>query len=245
MTQPQPPPRTEPPNAGSELGRGAARHLLRQRGGRSLPPAESWFDGSSPRPPPPPRTDGFSVAGFVLGVVGVVPLSIPLGIVGLRRTRRDGRRGRNLAVAGLTVSGCWLAIFAVLAAFMIAGGREARPGEAIPVADLRVNQCFDADLDQGSLLVVRIADCAAPHAGEAYDRVDARLTGLRSEDKQAAATQACATSFEQFVGRRYEDSKLDMYYVVLEDHAVADGNVLCMVGSAGDRLSGSMRGTRR
>lgn len=28
-----------------------------------------------------------------------------------------------------------------------------------------------------------------------------------------------------------QDSTLDRYYVVLEDHAVADGNVLCRVGA--------------
>ncbi len=35
-----------------------------------------------------------------------------------------------------------------------------------------------------------------------------------------------------------------MYYVVLEDRAVADGNVLCMVGMPGTRLS-ELRGSQR
>lgn len=187
--------------------------------------------------------DGVSLVGFVAGVVGVVPLSLPLGVLGLRRTRKPGVGGRNLALAALTLSGCWLAIFAVLALFVIADGRDL--GGRTPIAELRVNQCFDADLDQGSLQVVRIADCAGPHAGEAYARAQAALTGLPGADKEAAATQACATFFERFVGRRYEDSELDMYYVVLADRAVADGNVLCMVGSPDEQLVGTMRGSGR
>ena len=243
MTQPPSPPWTEPPPVEPGLASSLAR-LDQGQGRRSLPPAESWFDGPPPEPVQERRTDGFSVAGFVLAVVGVVPLSVPLGIIGLRRTRRTGVRGRSMAVSALVLSGCWAVIFSVLAGVVISG-RDAGLGRPTAINDLRVNQCFDADLDRGSLLVVRIADCAAPHAGEAYARVKATLTGLDSADKADAATHACASSFQSFVGRRYEDSSLDMYYVVLQDRAVADGNVLCMVGTPGEQLTGSMRGSRR
>jgi hypothetical protein len=36
-----------------------------------------------------------------------------------------------------------------------------------------------------------------------------------------------------------------MYYVVLEDRPVADGNVLCLVGKPGEQLTGTMRGSQR
>jgi hypothetical protein len=108
-----------------------------------------------------------------------------------------------------------------------------------------VNQCFDADLDGGTLRIVRIADCAEPHSGEAYAKVKASLTGLSTGATEAAATQQCADAFHRFVGKPYEGSALDMYYVVLEDRAVADGNVLCMVGKPGEELTGSMRGSQR
>lgn len=235
MTQPPRPPGTDPR---ARPGRWAGR--------RALPSAETWVDGISPAPPPAERrTDGFSVAGFVLGIAGAVVLSVPLAFYGLRRTRRTGFRGRNLAMAGLAISACWLVIFSVIAGFVVWADREAGLGQAVPVEELRVAQCFNADLAQGSLLVARIADCAKPHTGEAYARAKAKLTGLTPDDKADAATQACANAFEPFVGRRYEDSQLDMYYVVLEDRAVADGNVLCMVGTPGEQLTGSMRGSGR
>ena len=82
-------------------------------------------------------------------------------------------------------------------------------------------------------------------AGEAYAKVRASLTGLSAEDTGTMATQQCATAFSAFVGKPYEQSELDMYYVVLQDHAVADGNVLCLVGMPGTHLTGSMRGSQR
>ncbi|MFC0627605.1 DUF4190 domain-containing protein [Kribbella deserti] len=236
MTQPP-----RPPEMGSDLDAG----FTTAPGRRVLPSAESWVDGVSAEPPAVRRLDGFSVAGFVLGLAGAIVLSIPLAVAGLRRTRQTNRQGRRLALAGLWLSACWVVVFAVLVAFGVFAEREAELGQAVPVEDLRVAQCFNADLSQGSLLVARIADCARPHTGEAYARAKARLTGLSPDDKADAATRACASSFEPFVGRRYEDSELDMYYVVLEDRAVADGNVLCMVGTPGQQLTGSMRGSRR
>ncbi|WP_328989094.1 DUF4190 domain-containing protein [Kribbella sp. NBC_01245] len=243
MTQPPRPPRTEP-YAGS--GVDPLARSGRWAGRRALPSAETWVDGVSAEPPTPVRpTDTFSMAGFVLSIAGAVVLSVPLALFGLRRTRRTGLRGRNLALAGLVISACWLVIFGVIAGFVVLADREAGLGQAVPVEELRVAQCFNADLAQGALLVARIADCAQPHTGEAYARAKAKLTGLSPDDKADTATRACASSFETFVGRRYEDSELDMYYVVLEDRAVADGNVLCMVGTPGEQLTGSMRGSRR
>ena len=90
-----------------------------------------------------------------------------------------------------------------------------------------------------------IADCAVAHTGEAYATVRANLAGLSAEQTGTVATQQCATAFSAFVGKPYERSELDMYYVVLEDRAVADGNVLCLLGMPGMRLSGSMRGSQR
>jgi hypothetical protein len=115
----------------------------------------------------------------------------------------------------------------------------------VAISEVAVHQCFDADLEAETLRVVRIADCVVAHTGEAYAKVRAELAGLSAEDKGAVATQQCAAAFGTFVGKPYEQSELDMYYVVLADRAVADGNVLCLVGMPGTRLTGTMRGSQR
>jgi hypothetical protein len=208
-----------------------------------LPPAESWLEGVPT--PDQRRLDRYAVAGFAFSLPGLAPVAVVLSLIALARIRRSGTRGRRLAQAALVVSGCWLIAIAVAAALGLYGERQAGIGRSTAIAQVHVGQCFDADLGAETLRLVRIADCTSEHAGEAYAKVKAAVTGLSTEEKGAVATQECATAFRQFVGKPYEQSELDMYYVVLEDRAVADGNVLCMVGQPGEQLSGSMRGTQR
>jgi hypothetical protein len=208
---------------------------------RSLPPAESWLDGVPA--PAQRRLDRFAVAALAFSLPGLIPAGIPLALVALRRTRRSGHRGRRLAQAALALSGCWVIAIAVAVGLGLYGERQAGIGRSVPIAQVGVLQCFHADLGAETLRMVTIADCGASHSGEAYAKVKAAMTGLSTEQKNTSATQHCATAFQEFVGKPYEQSALDMYYVVLEDQAVADGNVLCMVG--GERLVGSMRGAQR
>jgi hypothetical protein len=209
----------------------------------ALPSAESWFDAV--QPVVRRGLDRFAVTGFVLSLPGLVPIAVVFAGVGLRRIRRSGDRGRGLARAALAISAFWVIAIAVAAALSVYDDVRAGVGRSISISQVRVNQCFDADLDVGTLRIVRIADCAEPHSGEAYAKVKASLTGLSTGATEAAATQQCADAFHRFVGKPYEGSALDMYYVVLEDRAVADGNVLCMVGKPGEELTGSMRGSQR
>jgi hypothetical protein len=208
-----------------------------------LPPAESWLEGVPT--PGQRRLDRYAVAGFGFSLPGLVPVAVVLSLIGLARIRKSAARGRRLAQAGLVISGCWLIAIAVAVGLGLYGEWRAGIGRTIAIAQVKVGQCFDADLEAETPRVVRIADCASAHSGEGYAKVKAVLTGLATEEKAAAATQECAAAFRQFVGKPYEQSALDMYYVVLEDRTVADGNVLCMVGKPGEQLSGSMRGTRR
>jgi hypothetical protein len=207
-----------------------------------LPSAESWLSGV---PTPARRLDRWAVAAFATSLPGLVPIAVVLALIGLSRIRRSGDRGRRLAVGALMISACWLIAIGVAAALNLDGERRAGIGRSTTISQVQVGQCFDADLEVDTLRQVRIADCAAAHSGEAYAKVRAMLTGLSTEQKGAVATQQCATAFEAFVGKSYERSELDMYYVVLADQAVADGNVLCMVGKPGEQLTGSQRGSQR
>ena len=57
-----------------------------------------------PYPAPPPKTNWWPVVSFVLGLVGVIVLSVVCGIVALSQAKRGGG-GRGLAIAGLVLSG--------------------------------------------------------------------------------------------------------------------------------------------
>jgi hypothetical protein len=239
----QPPYQVQPSPAGLPLDVQTAEAAEPPPVRTALPSAESWFDGV----PPVVRggLDRFAVTGLVLSLPGLAPIAAVFAAVGLRRIRRSGARGRWLALAALAISACWLIAIGVAAALGVYGEIRAGIGRSTSISQVRVNQCFDAALDVGTPRMVRVADCAKPHSGEAYARVKASLTGLSAEAKGTAATQQCAAAFQRFVGKPYEVSALDMYYAVLEDRAVADGNVLCMVGKPGEELTGSMHGSQR
>ncbi|WP_406048966.1 DUF4190 domain-containing protein [Kribbella sp. NBC_00889] len=209
----------------------------------SLPSAESWLEGVPT--PAQQRQDRYAVAAFVTSLPGLVPVALVLAVIALRRIKRTGARGKGLAYGALAITLCWVIATSVAVGLNLYGERKAGIGRTVGIAEVRVEQCFDADLEAETLRLVRIQDCAISHTGEAYAKVRANLAGLSAEETQTVATQQCATAFKTFIGKPYEQSELDMYYVVLEDRAVADGNVLCLVGMPGTRLTGSMRGSQR
>ncbi|MEV0798007.1 DUF4190 domain-containing protein [Kribbella sp. NPDC050281] len=209
----------------------------------SLPSAESWLEGVPT--PAQQRQDRYAVAAFVTSLPGLVPVALVLAVIALRRIKRTGARGKGLAYGALAITLCWVIATSVAVGLNLYGERKAGIGRTVGIAEVRVEQCFDADLEAEALRLVRIQDCAIAHTGEAYAKVRANLAGLSAEETQTVATQQCATAFKTFIGKPYEQSELDMYYVVLEDRAVADGNVLCLVGMPGTRLTGSMRGSQR
>ena len=191
------------------------------------------------------KTSAWAVAGFVFGLGGGVVLAPIFSLIGLRRIKRLGQRGRGFAIAGLVLSGLWAALIVVLASLGFLGGGAAETGDTTAVSNIRVGQCFNADLAKKTLLVATIADCARPHVGEAFAKVSADLSGLKQDAKDLAATQECAGEFEAFVGRAYAESDLDVLFVVLEDKVQEGGNILCMLARPGTELTGSMRGSRR
>ncbi|TCO47563.1 hypothetical protein EV646_105116 [Kribbella antiqua] len=209
----------------------------------SLPPAESWLEGVPT--PAQQRQDRYALAALITSLPGLVPVAVVLAGIALRRIKRTGSRGKRLAYGALAISVCWVIAVAVAVGLGLYGDWRNGIGRTVGIGEVRVQQCFDADLEADSLRIVRIADCDRLHTGEAYARVRANLTGLSPEDTGTMATQQCATAFGSFVGKPYEQSELDMYYVVLDDRAVASGNVLCLLGMPGTHLTGSMRGSQR
>lgn len=61
-----------------------------------------------------PRTDGVSIAALVTGIVGTGVVAIVLGVLGLRRTKKNGTQGRGLAIAGIVLGGLGVLSWIVL-----------------------------------------------------------------------------------------------------------------------------------
>jgi Domain of unknown function (DUF4190) len=67
-----------------------------------------------------------AIAGFILGLLGIIGISAILGIVfgsvALGRIRRTGQSGRGLAIAGIVLGSCWLAFWVILVVIGAAAG---------------------------------------------------------------------------------------------------------------------------
>jgi hypothetical protein len=80
-------------------------------------PPSGWT--GPPPVAPQPTTDGFAIAAVAFGIVGSALLSVPLGLIALRRIKRSGgaKTGKGLAITGMAVGCVWLAL--IPAAFLL------------------------------------------------------------------------------------------------------------------------------
>jgi Domain of unknown function (DUF4190)/Septum formation len=139
--------------------------------GESFPPNEPYgMRGESfdPFGTPPGRrgVSGFAVASFIFGLIGGIPLGLIFGIVALGKIRRTGQRGRGLAIAGLVLTGAWVALFVVI--FYAGALHTIRPTPAAAASyNFQAGQCFErAPISQAG--VSTPVDCAQPHYGEVF-----------------------------------------------------------------------------
>ncbi|VVJ16390.1 Uncharacterised protein [Amycolatopsis camponoti] len=144
-----------------------------------------------------PGTDGFAIATFVLGLLGLVPLALGFGTRALIRLSRNGRDGTGLAVAGLVLSVLWIGVGWVA----LTPQHATRAAAPDSIDAMAIGDCLDSDADAAQ--VIRIA-CDLPHDEQIAARVDAGngyetypgLTKLQ-EPAQALCRIAAAAFFTE------------------------------------------------
>jgi hypothetical protein len=123
-------------------------------------------------------TSGWAIAAFILGLLGVILLSVIFGIVALTRIRRLRQRGRGLAIASLVLSGVWLlAIIAIIAIVVVAransatrstsSGKITHTGQLGAFA-LVTGDCFDNPVGARNLSRVTAIPCTQPHNAQVF-----------------------------------------------------------------------------
>lgn len=143
------------------------------------PTGPSYQD--APLPPPPPRvtggTNGFAIAALVLAFLpATVWLSVIFGVIALVQIPRTGRRGRGLAIAGLSISGAWVLLIAIAVTItVVTGGFASSAGsDNVAVAGDSVfaaqkGQCFTT-YDERTSNIEKVP-CNEPHHSEIYGLV--------------------------------------------------------------------------
>jgi hypothetical protein len=133
----------------------------------SYSPQPGQYGQPYPRPPARSGTNGFAVASLVLGILGGVLLSVIFGIIALSQTKSRHQSGREMAIAGLVLSGLWtLGIVA-----MIIAGVATNDG-SVRAIDVNVGDCIETvPGDNTRVSTLPTVPCTTPHSGEVYAHI--------------------------------------------------------------------------
>ncbi|MEV7544604.1 DUF4190 domain-containing protein [Streptomyces sp. NPDC089915] len=223
---------------------------------------QGWY------PPPPQKTNTLAVVAFVMSIVCAIPtVPLILGIVALSQSRRNGEKGRGLAIAAIVIHSLTLTFYAVAIVLGLTSafdegtrphrdtqGQVTTPGSS-KVEDIRKGDCFNTDDDlaktrQGdgtqARLSVRTVPCEQPHEGEAY-AVFALDDGVfPGADKvvQLSEEKCAGPALTGYVGdaaKLPKNLEVFYYYPQASSWTLGDRTVTCFLGSSGGTSTGSAR----
>ncbi|MFT4188791.1 MAG: septum formation family protein [Aeromicrobium sp.] len=116
--------------------------------------------------------------------------------------------------------------------------------------EIQVGDCYDLPGDTPTVTTMRAVPCDEPHEAEAYHQTTLDGDDYPGEEvARETSGAACVDAFEDFVGRPYEDSELDVYRLypradswdLLDDRLVS-----CLVYDPADpTLDGTLEGSDR
>ena len=218
---------------------------------------------------PPGKANGFAVASFVLGVIGITVIgaiaSVVLGYMALGQIRRTGQRGRGLAIAGLALSALWLVVIG--AYFVLPGGSPSKPPaptghSSAPTAGptpsashgalstnvfaLRPGQCFQNPPASQTVLgvtYVTVVPCSTPHNAQAFVQFNAAGTGYPGvEALKRQADTGCHTRIKQNVQSSKIKNSMTLHYLYPLQASWAGGHktITCLIVAAKPNLKTSL-----
>lgn len=209
-------------------------------------PGAAWTsgDGWGAPPLPAPSTNPWAVVALVTGLLALVPVAVPAGVVALVQTSRRRQAGRGLAVGGLVAAAVWTPLLVLLAVGLLAGALGTPLGRVAEAGPATVGTCLLlADGPGGGASPV---DCAAPHDAEIYlVEVLGGQTWPGEDEVEHRADEACYQAFGDYVGRSYELSDHDYGYFLPDraEWAAGEHRAVCVVVPTDGVLLGPVRGS--
>lgn len=221
------------------------------------------LDGRTPvwQLPPQLRTSGLAVAALITALCGLGPIAAGLGIAALVSLRTSRLEGFGMAVAGVVIGTVetLLLVVAIAIGFYTADDPVPPPTytptyapnlepdeDLVYVDELAAGDCFDDSTEEAE---VTLAPCGQSHDGEVVASV-ALGSGAYPGDRglQEQAERACDQAFAKYVGTTVQKTSLrpDFWAPDRELWEAGDRTVVCATwGPDGDRLRGTVRGTKR
>ena len=147
----------------------------------------------------------------------------------------------------------------VLCSLLLAGpvacGGDAKRDDAgqvqeesdVSATKVRNGDCIEGAVT-GEVSSLTAVPCSEPHGAEAYHAFDLPTGEYPGDEPVAtAAEQGCIDAFEDFVGKKYEDSVLEISPLTptAESWEADDRQVLCFLRDPERPTTGSLRGAAR
>jgi hypothetical protein len=196
-----------------------------------------------PAAPPRPPTDGVSVAGFVLALLGFLVITLPfafvLNVLGIVRTAGHRRRGRPFAVIGLVITIGWVVLFAAAVWFVLANIERDADGNVTGFGSIRFTQLSSGDCIEtfsvGSVARpgdVPVVPCEQPHGAQVIDEFEVPGEVFPGEESLGrTAEKGCADRLGAALARRVSAGELGLgyYHPQQASWAFGDRTVYCVI----------------
>ncbi|MCF3180515.1 septum formation family protein [Streptomyces polychromogenes] len=224
---------------------------------------QGWY-----QPPPPQKTNPVAVVAFVMSLVCAVPtVPLILGLVALSQIRKEGGKGKGLAIAAVVIHSLSLLVLVLAVVFGLTKaaegtsrpqrdthGQVTTPGSS-KVEDIRKGDCFNTDDDLAKTqkgdgtqagLSVRTVPCGQPHEGEAYAVFTLDNGAFPGADKivQISEEKCGGSALTGYVGEAEKlpnNLEVFYYYPQASSWLLGDRTVTCFLGSAHGTSTGSAR----
>ncbi|AEV83196.1 Polycystic kidney disease protein 1-like 3 [Actinoplanes sp. SE50] len=204
-------------------------------------------------PPPSGIVNGFAIASLIFGVIGGVFFAIGFGIAALTQIRKRNDRGRGLAIAGLSLAGCW--ILGIVTAVIIGVAADDTPrandlttgsrptsiattpttvpteAQDVRTEKLAPGDCIETLVEQETVRDLPVIDCSKPHEGEVYTVFTfpkGDFPGDTLVEKEA--DKRCGRSLDPYAKGKY--ARADYFYVFPSRESWAfDRGVTCIAAA--------------
>ncbi|MCI3272856.1 DUF4190 domain-containing protein [Streptomyces cylindrosporus] len=247
-----------PPPPGPQQPQGPYQQGQFPPGAQPYPPYQPWAQGYTPYNRPAP-VNGLAVASLVLGILCCVPgLGLLLGLIALGQIRKNGERGRSMAVYGSVLSTLglvlWVLVLATGAASDFWDGVKDSARDNGSAYTLAKGECFDSPSGslEGEAYDVDKVPCAGEHDGEVF--ASFKMSGYDSYpgDRKVtdlADTRCWSLRYDYAMDAWAVPDDVDVYYLTptRDSWGLGDREITCVFGNTDEKasLTGSVRNDAR
>ncbi|GAA1560890.1 hypothetical protein GCM10009789_12710 [Kribbella sancticallisti] len=200
------------------------------------PPGQGFQPYPGGNQPPRRKTSMLAILAFIFGLIAFVPVAVVLGIIALVKIPKNGEKGQALAVAGIVLSGLWLAGI-VGAAALSEGGEPDRDAtgqvtttQNVQSNKLRVGDCV-TEIKEGEFIDnMKIQPCNQPNGGKVFAVFDlpaGKWPGLDSV--KASAEKGCTDRYK--ASKQQAETPSDIWFLHPTENswALGDHNTTCLI----------------